>query len=91
MRSYSDYEFVLKLYLIDKNAFHYIEEPLVNYRLGGISGQLILRQRLKEGFLARKNAGLSLVRNLLSLVARFVKPFIYNIWISLKKLNISND
>lgn len=90
LKCYSDYQFVLELYLSDRNAFKYIEEPLVNYRLGGISGQLMLYQRLKEGFIARKNAGLNLFKNSLSLLIRFLKSLIHPIWIWLKRIKFSN-
>lgn len=85
LKSYSDYQFILEIFLRDKSVFHYIRQPLVNYRLGGISGQLKLNQRLSEGFLARKNAGLNLFGNVISMFLRSIKPFIHSIYMTFKR------
>lgn len=73
MRSLADYQFVLTQYLERSTSFHYIAVPYVNYRLTGISSNLSLRKAIKEGFLARKLAGLSLIQNLISVFIRIVK------------------
>jgi glycosyltransferase involved in cell wall biosynthesis len=71
----SDFEFVLSAYLKNFNQFHYIPLPYVDYRLDGISGNISLKTMISEGYVARKNAGLPLLKNLLSLVIRL------NFWI----------
>lgn len=80
LKSLSDYEFVLKQYLKKPTAFFYIPEAYVNYRLNGISGKMSSFKAIKEGFKARKTAGLSLFQNSFSVVLRFIrvtilKPF----------------
>ena len=72
----SDFEFVLFIFLKKPNIFHYIPIPYVNYRLDGISGNMVLMDALKEGFRARKNAGLSLFKNIISVNIRFTRVMI---------------
>ena len=71
LRALSDYEFVLEAYLRDSKTLCYINKAIVNYRLDGISAQLPLKNSLKEGFIARKNAGISYISNIISLCFRF--------------------
>lgn len=59
LTSISDFQFVLEMYLKDKTMFHYISRPLSNFRLGGTSGQLSLKELLKQNYMARKNAGMN--------------------------------
>ena len=80
LRALSDYEFVLLNYLENKNAFYYIPIPFVNYRLDGISAQMKFWMSLKEGFSARKNAGLSIVQNIISFLFRFKVKIISRLW-----------
>lgn len=77
LKVYSDYQFILESYLRDRNVFYYLNVTIVNYRLDGLSGTMNLENRLKEGFLARKEAGMGILQNLLSLIIRFVKQIIY--------------
>lgn len=56
---YSDYQFTLTLFTKNKDQFYYINKPIVNFRLGGASGQIPLFKVLKECYLARRNAGMS--------------------------------
>lgn len=63
LNSLADYQFVLEAYLRDKNSFHYINTPIVNYRLEGISAQIPIGKALKEGFISRQKAGLSPIEN----------------------------
>ncbi len=56
----SDYQFVLTSFLKDRNQFAYIKKATVNFRLGGLSGQIPLNKLLKELYLARRNAGMSI-------------------------------
>jgi len=77
LTSMSDYEFVLAQYLTHKESFHYIPTAYVNYRLDGVSGQLKFTKSLAEGFMARKNAGLSLIKNCISLTLRFIVKLIF--------------
>lgn len=69
----SDYLFVLKAFIADSTIFFYINTPIVNYRLDGISGQMELMDALKEGFIARKLAGFNFMQNIISL---FIRLFI---------------
>jgi glycosyltransferase involved in cell wall biosynthesis len=61
---FSDYEFVLTQFLKCKDNFLYIPIGYANYRLDGLSSQINVFGTLKEGYLSRKNAGLSFVENL---------------------------
>jgi len=70
LKALSDYEFVLKQFLKNKNSFHYVPVAYVNYRLDGISGAMILKDAIHEGFKARKNAGFKLFQNLMSIFIR---------------------
>jgi glycosyltransferase involved in cell wall biosynthesis len=79
LRALSDYQFVLEAYLRDKNIFYYINKPIVNYRLDGISGNMRFIDAIKEGFYSRKNANLNLFQNLLSVVFRSVAVFIFKL------------
>lgn len=72
LRALSDYEFVLKQYLIQPNNFMYLPQTYVNYRLDGISGVMSDKEILSEGFTARKNAGLNVVTNIFSFILRFM-------------------
>lgn len=72
----SDYQFILEAYLSDKSKFHYIEKAIANYRLDGVSAQIKIGKALKEGFIARKLAGMSLIENLFSVVVRSNIPLL---------------
>lgn len=61
LKLYADYQFVLTAFLKDSTQFVYIDKPLVNFRLGGVSGNGTFFLELKEAFLARKAAKMSLV------------------------------
>lgn len=70
LRSLSDYQFVLEAFLQNKNTFCYINSPVVNYRLDGVSAQLSFYQSIKEGYQARKYAGLASYSNFISICLR---------------------
>ena len=72
LKSLSDYEFVLKQYLTHPDIFFYIPEAYVNYRLDGISSKMSSFKVIKEGFKARKTAGLSFFQNSFSVVLRSI-------------------
>tara|TARA_B110000090_G_scaffold159286_1_gene175486 strand:- start:508 stop:1257 length:750 start_codon:yes stop_codon:yes gene_type:complete len=80
LKSLSDYQLVLKIYLENKNLFLYINKCYVNYRLDGISSQLSLKEKLHEGFVSRKKAGLILSKNIISLIFRFLITIFYRIF-----------
>ena len=63
LRVFSDYELILKIFLRDKNLFSYIPEAYVNYRIDGISSQISIKEKIKEGYISRKKAGQSLPVN----------------------------
>ena len=79
LQALSDFQFVLESFLRNENAFLYISRPIVNFRLGGISAQMPILKRLKEGFLARKYAGMNLFGNIFSFGFRFIIILIYRI------------
>ena len=70
LRVYSDYQFVLELYLKHSEYFHYIEGPYVNYRLEGASTRINTINKLREGYIARRLAGMSRINSLFSFVLR---------------------
>jgi glycosyltransferase involved in cell wall biosynthesis len=72
LRSLSDYQFVLETFLRDETSLHYIEETIVNYRLGGISAQLSLMDSVKEGLIARREAGLNIFYNYLAALTKIL-------------------
>ena len=68
----SDYQFVLEAFLRDSNTFFYIDKAIVNYRLDGVSSNLKLYDKLKEGYIIKKIAGMTLFENLFSVCVRFL-------------------
>ena len=85
LRVLSDYQFVLEAFLKDKNSFFYIDRAIVNYRLDGISTQIPILPALKEGFSARRIAGMSLFENIFAVLVRSNIP-----WLRYVKSNIGN-
>ena len=79
LKALSDYEFVLKNFIYDSKYFMYIPFAYVNYRLDGISGTMRTKNALKEGWIARKNAGLNLFENLFSLNFRILSIIIFKL------------
>lgn len=77
LRALSDYEFVLKQYLRERNNFIYLPEAYVNYRLDGISGNMSVLSALDEGFKARRFAGLNIFQNSFSASLRFLRVTIF--------------
>tara|TARA_B100001093_G_scaffold409908_1_gene399049 strand:- start:4751 stop:5503 length:753 start_codon:yes stop_codon:yes gene_type:complete len=72
LKALSDYQFVLEAFLQTPQGFFYIDKAIVNYRLEGISAQMKIYNRLAEGYIARRNAEMSLTENLLSLIIRSI-------------------
>lgn len=72
IKSMSDYQFLMEAFLEDPNKFHHIDKPLVNFRLGGISGQLSFWENIKEAYLVRKNAGMSFGERIFAAVFKTV-------------------
>ncbi len=72
LRSLSDFQFVLETYLRDKETLYYVNKPIVNYRLDGISSQLSLWNSLKEGFIARKLAKMNIVENIFAFIFKAI-------------------
>jgi hypothetical protein len=79
LKSLSDYQFILEAFLENQKSFFYIDKPIVNYRLGGVSAQILLFESLQEGFLARKNAGISLFKNTFSVLIRLSVSLVYKL------------
>ncbi|WP_282049060.1 glycosyltransferase family 2 protein [Maribacter aquivivus] len=78
-KSLSDYEFVLKTFLKSKEIFYYIPVAYVSYRLDGISSNINGYDALKEGYQARKNAGLSFIKNIISVNIRVLNILFFKI------------
>lgn len=79
LRVYSDYQFVLTLYLQKSDYFCYVEgEPYVNYRLEGESTRIKKLDKLIEGYSARRCAGLSIFESSMSLVIRLAIFLLYH-------------
>lgn len=76
LRALSDYEFVLKNVLSNPEVFLYLPKSYVNYRLDGISGSMSFSNAIKEGYISRKNAGLNLAQNAISIVLRVTRVLI---------------
>jgi glycosyltransferase involved in cell wall biosynthesis len=60
LKVYSDYQFTLTSFIKNKTQFEYISKPIVNFRLGGVSGQIPLKSVLKESYIARRNSGMNM-------------------------------
>lgn len=72
LSSLSDYQFTLEVFLDDFSVFYYIPKVISNFRLGGISGKVSIKQSIKENYLARKNAGMSFFGRLFAVCFRIV-------------------
>lgn len=59
LKSLSDYQLTLQVYLQQPGVFHYIPCVISNFRLGGISAKISNLDSLNENFVARRNAGMS--------------------------------
>jgi glycosyltransferase involved in cell wall biosynthesis len=70
LKVYSDYQFVLEAFLSNKDKFVYINKSIVNFRLGGVSGQISLLDNLKEGFKARRNSGMTFFQSAIAIVCK---------------------
>ncbi|MCK7589529.1 glycosyltransferase [Subsaxibacter sp. CAU 1640] len=89
MKSFSDYQLILEVFLRHPKNFTYIPKPLVNFRLGGVSGSLSFFEVLKEGYQARKLAGMNTIENLFSLCLKLaLQPVVWLKRIVVKNLKI---
>lgn len=68
LRALSDYQFVLETFLKDSDSLYYIEKPIVNYRSDGLSATRTLLDGLKEGYTARKLAGMTMIERSFALL-----------------------
>lgn len=73
-RSHADYLFVLEAWLKDSSKFHYLEHPIVNYRLQGISSSLSFTKMLQEEYAVRRESGMPLISVYFSI---FYKSLVY--------------
>ena len=78
-KSIADYEFVLKVFLKNEDFFCYVPLTYVNYRLDGISAQQSLTSEIKEGSMARLNAGLKYHQVFIFIILKFVRSFLRNV------------
>lgn len=67
LKVFSDYQFTLTSFLKNKDQFVYINKTIVNFRLGGASGQTPLLKVLNEGFRARRNAGMNVFESTIAI------------------------
>ena len=72
LQALSDYEFVLKQYIKEPENFMYLPETYVNYRLDGVSSQISMFTAIKEGFIIKKNAGMNVFQNAVSVLIRIL-------------------
>ena len=70
LKSVADYQFVLENYLYNSDQFCHIPEVISNFRLGGISARLTLKESLIENYLARKNARMNIIQRVFGIVLR---------------------
>jgi hypothetical protein len=70
LKSLSDYQFTLEVFLNNQRWFHYIPKLMSNFRLGGVSGKISNTTSIIENFKARRNAGMSLGKSLFALMFR---------------------
>ena len=70
LSSLSDYQLVLSAYLEDKTSFQYIPALITNYRIGGISARLSLHKSIKENYIARRNAGMTIFQCFFGILIR---------------------
>ncbi|MBU2947830.1 glycosyltransferase family 2 protein [Zobellia uliginosa] len=75
----SDYQFVLEARIKSPNTFFYVDQPIVNYRLDGLSS---LEKINKEGFIARKAAGFNFMQRLFA----FIFWYMVNIYLKARIL-----
>lgn len=79
LKTISDYQFSLEVFLDDSKTYCYIDRPLANYRFGGLSDTIATNKLLIDGFKARKNAGLNMFQNMFSFLIRFVVFYSYKL------------
>ncbi|MEZ4801583.1 MAG: glycosyltransferase family 2 protein [Gelidibacter sp.] len=78
LKSLSDYQFTLEAFLQNQNGFVHIAKPLVNFRLGGVSGQIGFYDELKEAYLARSFAGMNPLETIFALFLKIIsKPLVW--------------
>lgn len=70
LKSLSDYQFALEVFYDDESEFHYLNKVISNFRLGGVSANINITKSLKEGYIARKNAGMNIIENYFSVLLR---------------------
>ena len=68
LRAHSDYQFVLETFLRDKNLLYYIDKPIVNYRLDGISANMHWIKSSIDVYHIRKDSGMNFFQCLFSFV-----------------------
>ncbi|TMM58195.1 glycosyltransferase [Maribacter algarum] len=84
LKSLSDYEFILTAFLRDPDRFYYIDQTLVNYRLDGISAHMGFLESKKEAYLARRQAGMSILERVFAVIFGSLVRLFYPIFKFLK-------
>lgn len=82
----ADYQFVLEAFVRDRNTFYYIDKPLVNYRLDGLSSKVSIVSALKQGLVATKTAGYGHFDAMLSFSVRLFMFLTYRNALKLRTL-----
>ena len=85
LKSQADIQFTMEAFLKDKSKFFYINSAISNFRLDGKSGNMKRIDSLKEGFVARKKAGMSHLENILSVCIRCIYWIICDVMFLTKK------
>ena len=68
LHSLSDYQFILEAFLRDRESIFYVNNPIVNYRLSGISSKISSIKSKKESYVARKNSGMNFFSCIFALI-----------------------
>lgn len=77
--SMADYQFVLEIFRIFPKDFCYLDKPLSNFRLGGISGNQSLKKQLLDGYYVKINSGYGFIVSFLSLIIRTIVFSVFKI------------
>jgi len=75
----SDYQFILEAFLKNPDSIYYLNKVIVNYRLDGVSANRTLFQRLKEGYISRKNVNIPLFQRLFAFMFGMAIAYIFSI------------
>lgn len=78
-KSHSDYQFILEAFIKDKKKIHYINKPIVNYRLDGISAKMNWMESSVDTYKIRRKAGFTLSESIWAFLFTRTVIFIYRL------------